>query len=701
MNFINFIKARVTPSTSPWITISEIRRFLKIVIWIAQDPLYKEDLTLLSDRITNLIKHNGFNWTFIYLKESLRLVVRKLAGTPDKLCTTKVRVRIDCKGLPVIIPFPIRQFLNLEKENGNIVRATLTLLSLFRVFKTTVKPDFSSITGDFTGLSTSLQIRTVVKKLFRGWIININNIRGFISESAGPNASKATAGAAFDAIALMHFPTQFREVLKVLYRARAWLYIASLVSCSILGLPVYLLQWSGIQPKFHLGRLGVVYDQAGKARIIAMTNWWIQLCLKPLHDRLFTFLETLETDGTFNQFRPVERLLSRNKTDAFSCFDLSSATDRLPIDLQVDILNTVLSGLGESWKTLLDIEWFYKGEYYKYAVGQPMGAYSSWAMLAVTHHVIVHKAAERCKLSSFSDYAVLGDDIIIQDDKVAQEYLAIMKSLGVGINLSKTVVSTELLEFAKRLSTRTHDISPVGPGAILSTIRRPIMAGTLFSDLNLRGIISISDAFKVYLKTFPLKVKRFSVVLGIFGIRGHFSSLSQLDVETLSWIASVELIDHRSFVASLKDQCVIGTLNEANKAVKTARSEERAFYKDFYRLSAGKTVTQDYFGILTLFVSPMFWLYLEQFITATVNAEYHLRDAQLAITYDNLDQFLSLLFKSDLSNLSIRWNRQVQRKFTSKVRAVAASTLVSMINDYYRSRGIAQKANFSKIHKGL
>jgi len=97
----------------------------------------------------------------------------------------------------------------------------------------------------------------------------------------------------------------------------------------------------------------------------------------------------------------------------------------------------------------------------------------------------------------------------------------------------------------------------------------------------------------------------------------------------------------------------------------------------------------------------MFWLYLEQFITATVKAEYHLRDVQLAITYDNLDQFLSLLFKSDLSNLSIRWNRQAQRKFTSKVRAVAASTLVSMINDYYRSRGIAQKANFSKIHKGL
>jgi hypothetical protein len=692
---------KVTPSTAPWITFPEIQRYVKVVIWIAQNPLYKEDLTLLAGRISTLVKNNGFNWTFIYLKESLRITVRYLAGTPDKLCTTKVRVRIDRLGLPVIIPFPLRQLLNLEKENGNIVRSVLTLLSIFRVFKTTVKPDFSSITGEFTGLSASLKIRTVTKKLFKGWIINLNNIQGFISESAGPNASKATAGAAFDAIALMHVPIQYREVIKVLYNASAWLYLASLVSCSILGFPVYLLQKTGIQPKFHMGRLGVVYDQAGKARIIAMTNWWVQLCLKPLHKRLFSFLETLDTDGTFNQFKPVERLLSRNNTDAFSCFDLSSATDRLPIDLQVDILNEVLNGLGHSWKTLLNIKWFYKGEYYNYAVGQPMGAYSSWAMLAVTHHVIVHKAAERCGLNNFSDYAVLGDDIIIQNDKVAQEYLMIMKSLGVGINMNKTVVSTDLLEFAKRLTTRTHDISPVGPGAILSTIRRPLMAGILFSDLNLRGMISISDTFKDYLSSFPFKVKRMGIVLGIFGIRGQFLSLSQLDVETLSWISNVELIDHHSFVESLRNQSITESLKEAESAVKTAKQEEKFFYKNFFRLSVGKTVTQDYFGILTLFVSPMFWLYLEQFITATVKAEYWLRDVQLAITYGNSDGFLDVLFRSDLSNLSIKWNRTIQRKFTSKVRALTAHTLVDMINHYYSSRGLAHKANFSKIHKGL
>lgn len=31
----------------------------------------------------------------------------------------------------------------------------------------------------------------------------------------------------------------------------------------------------------------------------------------------------------------------------------------------------------------------------RYAVGQPMGALSSWAMLALTHHLIVAMAARR------------------------------------------------------------------------------------------------------------------------------------------------------------------------------------------------------------------------------------------------------------------------------------------------------------------
>lgn len=92
----------------------------------------------------------------------------------------------------------------------------------------------------------------------------------------------------------------------------------------------------------------------------------------------------------------------------------------------------------------------------KYSVGQPMGALSSWAMLAVTHHLLVQLAYLQSDLVKplhyewYSNYEILGDDVIIFDKSVAQQYLTIMESIGVPINLSKSVVAVNpTTEFAK------------------------------------------------------------------------------------------------------------------------------------------------------------------------------------------------------------------------------------------------------------
>jgi hypothetical protein len=81
-----------------------------------------------------------------------------------------------------------------------------------------------------------------------------------------------------------------------------------------------------------------------------------------------------------------------DKANLSSCaysFDLSAATDRLPIDLQVSLLNLLFGGsLGVHWKGLLvdraytipkksREKYSIKEESVTYAVGQPMGALSS------------------------------------------------------------------------------------------------------------------------------------------------------------------------------------------------------------------------------------------------------------------------------------------------------------------------------------
>jgi hypothetical protein len=70
-------------------------------------------------------------------------------------------------------------------------------------------------------------------------------------------------------------------------------------------------------------------------------------------------------------------------------------------------------------------------------------------MLALTHHVLVRFAAQKVGLCNFSSYSILGDDIVIADDAVSQEYLHLINSLGVDVNLSKSVISNRFTEFAK------------------------------------------------------------------------------------------------------------------------------------------------------------------------------------------------------------------------------------------------------------
>jgi hypothetical protein len=103
-------------------------------------------------------------------------------------------------------------------------------------------------------------------------------------------------------------------------------------------------------------------------------------------------------------------------------------------------------------------------------------------MLAITHHVITRLASLEVNLSNFSDYAVLGDDFVIRNNEVSEQYLIIMKLLGVEINLDKSVISDRFAEFAKRLKGPGIDLTPLGPGLILRFIRDKFYIGSLITE---------------------------------------------------------------------------------------------------------------------------------------------------------------------------------------------------------------------------
>jgi len=240
-----------------------------------------------------------------------------------------------------------------------------------------------------------------------------------------------------------------------------------------------------------LGRLAALEEPAGKVRVVAMVDIMTQWLLHPLHEALFELLRMIPTDGTHDQLKPIYRLLRRRPNGPFYSFDLSAATDRIPLSLQKALLSPILTSWGaEAWGCLLvgrpyvichkdaglhpdvsrDAQGItLSGDLYSvtYGAGQPMGAYSSWAMLAFVHHAIVQWAALRAGVISpgsgywFQDYAVLGDDVVIGNSKVATEYQYLMGAIDVPIGDHKSVYSPRglALEFAKRYFLKGKDAS--------------------------------------------------------------------------------------------------------------------------------------------------------------------------------------------------------------------------------------------------
>jgi hypothetical protein len=119
-------------------------------------------------------------------------------------------------------------------------------------------------------------------------------------------------------------------------------------------------------------------------------------------------------------------------------------------------------------------------------------------MLALSHHVIVRCAALNCGLSNFKDYCILGDDVVIANDSVAKEYFNLMKLLGVSINLSKSVQSSDFAEFAKVWMGPKVQITPIGPGLTLRLIRdKKYLTSYIMSAYKLNFISTLHEVLSI------------------------------------------------------------------------------------------------------------------------------------------------------------------------------------------------------------
>jgi hypothetical protein len=208
-----------------------------------------------------------------------------------------------------------------------------------------------------------------------------------------------------------------------------------------------------------LGKLATKVEAAGKIRVFAIVDYWTQRVSQPWHDLFFKILKSIpEVDGTFDQDGLVERMVARGFKTAYS-YDLKSATDLIPLELYHALAGDHFAKPFSKWLNFVvnrefrepltkatkldfsDQEWN-DHLMHRYTRGQPMGCLGSWASLALVHHALVRFAMSRCGVDiTLPLYGVLGDDVVIFDPRVAEEYKKICEGFGIPIGLPKSFVS--------------------------------------------------------------------------------------------------------------------------------------------------------------------------------------------------------------------------------------------------------------------
>jgi hypothetical protein len=225
-----------------------------------------------------------------------------------------------------------------------------------------------------------------------------------------------------------------------------------------------------------LGRLHAIDEPAGKVRVVAITDYWTQVAMKPVHEHLFALLAGIKTDATFDQLGRVDEYFRMGLRPHWS-FDLKSATDLIPLALYKEVLTPLFLERNGSYseardridlwaKVLTDRDWLLPdgSGFVRYNTGQPMGALSSWASMAMVHHALVQFSAWKTGQQTwYTNYRVLGDDVdIAKSPAVAENYQCTCSAFSIIIGIQKSLRSDKnVFEFANQRFCPEGNISPL------------------------------------------------------------------------------------------------------------------------------------------------------------------------------------------------------------------------------------------------
>jgi len=425
---------------------------------------FNRNSSYVVDRFMTMFQSRGLGFTLAWFKLTRLAFTRYLSGNP---LSNIDGLTLDSRGLPSWLSDKIPSDID-----HHCARMWLTLLSIGRSFNTAPVLDTSSITAPLSYNSeyfSNWEIKWAAKELGIEW-------KDWKWTSFHRSTKSGPIGQALHSCLheLTLLPLSLMESLLSVGGKKLSCIVKSLLNDGVDGSPsnnfykFYYETWPLQSSSSYVRKLSYFSDKEGKTRVIAIMDYWSQTVLKPLHDILNGFLRGIESDCTYNQDH-FHSILS--KKGPYYSLDLKAATDLMPVDFQARLLYRIVGKeKAKIWKDILvGYPFLADSTEVRYSVGQPMGAYSSWPMMALTHHLIVRLSARRAGLHRFKNYAILGDDIVIANHQVAAEYRKSLEALNMPISEQKTHVSEDTYEFAKRWVYKGLEVTPFSTSGLLET----------------------------------------------------------------------------------------------------------------------------------------------------------------------------------------------------------------------------------------
>jgi hypothetical protein len=332
--------------------------------------------------VLRLVDERGLPFTVKYVKTSRLAVTRYISGHPlDALDGVALK-----GGWPVWL-----SDLNPLVSSPQGIKLLMTLLVSLRGIHLEAKLDISPIITPWKGSDsvTEKEFNHACRQLgIRPVKAEFN--RFHMSTKSGPLGQAILTSVS----ELTLLPKELLDHIRVLAGGNLGTLIDALIVGRFGDLSLASI-WAVLFPPktSSFRKLSYFSDKEGKTRVIAIFDYWSQTALRPLHRALNSILRNLEPDCTFNQGSFANRITSLSP---FHSLDLSNATDRMPLELQRRVIERLIGvERANAWAhVLVGYEFTSKGNpSVTYNAGQPMGAYSSWPAMALTHHLIVRVAA--------------------------------------------------------------------------------------------------------------------------------------------------------------------------------------------------------------------------------------------------------------------------------------------------------------------